>query len=190
MTAMTEPLSELQGAEAAVSLLLERGGAMYGGEAVTQLEHALQAAQCAEQAGEADTLVVAALLHDIGHLMHGLGEDCADRGRNDHHEEVGARYLERTFGPAVAEPVRLHVAAKRYLVATDPEYRALLSPASVQSLALQGGAFGRQGILGFERRKFGPEAVRLRRYDEAAKVPGATTAALEHFAAIARSLGA
>src|SRR5262245_61942543 len=99
------------------ALFHERGVGAYFGEAVTETEHALQCACLAEQAGAAPELVAAALLHDVGHLMHGLGEDVADRGIDGRHEAVGAAWLGRHFGPTVAVPVRLHVAAKRYLCA-------------------------------------------------------------------------
>src|SRR3954447_283289 len=99
-----------------------RGKAMYFGEAVTEAEHALQAAHLAEDDGADDALVSAALLHDVGHLLHHLGEDAADRGIDDRHEDVGRAWLAKWFGPAVAEPVRLHVAAKRYLCAVHPTY--------------------------------------------------------------------
>src|SRR5690349_10889305 len=122
-------------------LFASRGQALYFGEAVSEAEHALQAAHLAEREGAGDDLVAAALLHDIGHLLHGLGEDVADRGVDGRHEVAGHAWLARWFAPAVAEPVRLHVAAKRYLCATDPAYLARLSPASRQSLELQGGPF-------------------------------------------------
>src|SRR5579884_2586321 len=109
-----------------------RGAEEYFGEDVTQQEHALQAAFLAEQAGAPDSLVAAALVHDIGHLIHTEGEDIADRGVDARHEDVGEQWLAGRFGPEVTEPVKLHVAAKRYLCATDPEYRSRLSAASEQ----------------------------------------------------------
>ena len=98
----------------------------YGLSAVSQLQHALQAAAQAEQAGEPAALIVAALLHDVGHMIHELGEDPAARGIDDRHEAIGADWLARHFGPAVAEPVRLHVPAKRYLCAVEGDYFAIL----------------------------------------------------------------
>jgi len=114
-------------------LFATKGHAAYVGEPVSQLEHALQAAHHAEQAGASDALVVAALLHDIGHLVHKLPEDAADHGIDTRHEQLGQAWLARSFGPAVTEPIRLHVPAKRYLCATDADYVAHLSAASVQS---------------------------------------------------------
>src|SRR5215472_2716462 len=103
-------------------IFAQRGGEAYFGEPVTQKEHALQSARQAEQEGATPPLVVAALLHDIGHLVHGLGEDIADRGVDARHEDLGAGWLARRFGPEIAEPAKLHVAAKRYLCAVDAQY--------------------------------------------------------------------
>jgi phosphonate degradation associated HDIG domain protein len=162
-------------------LLETRGRSMYFGEDVTEAEHALQAAQLAEAEGAADSLVCAALLHDVGHLLHRYGEDAADRGIDGRHEQIGYAWLKRWFGPAVAEPVKLHVAAKRYLSATDPGYRNLLSPASVQSLELQGGPFSPAEVTAFEQLPFSEEAVRLRHWDDAAKVPGLAVPGIDHY---------
>jgi phosphonate degradation associated HDIG domain protein len=162
-------------------LFAARGADAYLGEAVSQAEHALQAAWAAEQAGAAGALVSAALLHDVGHLLHDLPEDCARHGLNDRHESLGARWLALHFGPEVAEPVRLHVAAKRFLCATEPDYRAGLSEASLLSLRLQGGPFSAQEAECFCRAPFAAAAVALRRWDDAAKVERLPTPPLEHF---------
>ena len=118
-------------------LFSRRGGDQYG-EGVTQREHALQAAAAAEGDGAPDAQIAAALLHDIGHLMHDLPDDIADRGIDTKHESLASAWLSQHFGPEVSEPVRLHVAAKRYLCRTEPDYWSRLSAASKQSLALQG----------------------------------------------------
>ena len=118
------------------SLFASHGTACYGGEAISQTAHALQCAQLAEQAGEPEPLIVAALLHDVGHLM--LAESSTTDMR---HQEAAADALAEVFGEAVTEPIRLHVAAKRYLCTVDAGYFATLSPASVHSLALQGGPY-------------------------------------------------
>lgn len=165
-------------------LFTERGGAAYFGEAVTQLEHALQAAHLAATDGAAAGMVAAALLHDVGHLLHGAGEDVAERGIDSRHERSGARWITPRFGRDVSEPVRLHVAAKRYLCGVDPDYRGRLSPASLQSLALQGGAMGVGEARQFERQEHWREAVQLRRWDEEAKVPGLAVPPLEHYRAL------
>jgi len=150
----------------------------YGLSGVSQLEHALQAAALAEKAGSSKELVVAALLHDIGHLVHDLGESAAVRGIDDRHESLGSAYLSRLFPPEVSEPVRLHVPAKRYLVATEETYSGLLSADSVRSLALQGGPMNADEQEAFQREAFWRDAVSLRRFDEEAKVRGAATPAL------------
>ncbi|WP_119418470.1 phosphonate degradation HD-domain oxygenase [Desertibaculum subflavum] len=153
----------------------------YGLSAVSQLQHALQAAALAEAAGEPPALILAALLHDVGHMIHEFGEDPAARGIDDRHEEIGADWLARHFGPAVAEPVRLHVPAKRYLCAAESDYFAKLSPDSVRSLALQGGPMSAEEVATFDRDPYAEAAKRLRRYDEGAKDPTATTPDFEHF---------
>lgn len=154
---------------------------MYSGEPVTQTEHALQAAWAAEQEQASDSLVAAALLHDVGHLLHDLGEDCADDGVDDRHEALGARWLASHFGPEVVEPVRLHVPAKRYLCAVDEAYRARLSPASIQSLRLQGGPFSKPEVDAFRAHPHFKQSLRLRGWDETAKVKGLATPPLAHF---------
>jgi [1-hydroxy-2-(trimethylamino)ethyl]phosphonate dioxygenase len=166
-----------------ITRLFETGGnAAYFGEPVSQTEHALQTAHLAQCEGASDALVVAALLHDVGHLLHGLPETIADSGIDGRHEAGGSAWLARHFGAAVVDPVRLHVAAKRYLCATDPEYLALLSPASQKSLELQGSPFDNAGARGFEAEPFYEEAVRLRRWDDQAKIPGLKVPSIEHYA--------
>jgi phosphonate degradation associated HDIG domain protein len=162
-------------------LFAERGSGEYHGEAVTQLEHALQCAALAAADGHAPPVIVAALLHDVGHLLHGHGEDYLDRGVNDTHEDLGARFLARAFGPAVTEPIRLHVPAKRYLCAARAGYAAALSPASVRSLELQGGPMSAAERAAFEALPHFAAAVLVREYDDRAKVPGLVTPALAHF---------
>jgi len=166
-----------------IELLRTTGSRQYGGERVSQCEHALQCAFLAVSEGTTAALVVAALLHDIGHLLDEEGEHPALRGIDDQHEEVGSNHLLPAFGPAVAEPVRLHVPAKRYLCATDPGYLGRLSPGSVRSLALQGGPFIPAEATQFQALPFAADAIRIRRWDEAAKVPGLETPELEHYRA-------
>jgi predicted HD phosphohydrolase len=121
------------------------------------------------------------LLHDVGHLIHGLGEHIADEGVDSRHEEAGCAWLSRNFGPTVTEPIRLHVAAKRYLCAVEPAYQASLSPASLQSLHLQGGAMTATEVKTFEDNAHYLDAVRLRHYDDQAKVVGLEVPGLEHY---------
>jgi [1-hydroxy-2-(trimethylamino)ethyl]phosphonate dioxygenase len=162
-------------------LFADRGSQAYHGEAVSQLEHALQAALAGEEEGAPPELIAAALLHDLGHLLSPHGEDAVERGIDDRHEALGQRFLAKHFGPAVTEPVRLHVEAKRYLCAVDPEYRAKLSPASEQSLRLQGGPMTPAEVAEYERGPFAAAAARVRRWDDVAKVPGLPTPPLAHF---------
>ncbi|MCA9233946.1 MAG: metal-dependent phosphohydrolase [Planctomycetales bacterium] len=158
-----------------------RGDSLYGGEAVTQLEHGLQAALLAEQAGAPPSQILAALLHDVGHLLHDLPADAPDQGVDDVHEQLGYEWLAKHFGPQVSEPVRLHVAAKRYLCAVEPEYLATLSAPSLQSLQLQGGPFSADEAAAFQRHPFFRESVDLRRWDDQAKAVGLRTPDIEHF---------
>ena len=157
------------------------GAAAYLGEPVTLREHMLQSAAAAEAEGASAELVAAALLHDFGHLIHTGPEDAAEHGLDTEHEEVGFRFLEQHFPPEVVEPVRLHVAAKRYLCAVDPGYRDLLSPASRLSLELQGGPMNDAEITAFEALPHYAAACRLRRWDDIAKDPEALLPELDHY---------
>ncbi len=176
-----EAMSDEDPIEFILGLFKERGNAAYIGEPVSQTEHALQTAWAAEQSGASGALIAAALLHDVGHLLHDLPEDCALAGIDDAHEERGARWLACHFGPEVAEPVLLHVAAKRFLCATEPTYADRLSEASLRSLQLQGGPFTAEETGRFQSNPHAHAAVVLRRLDEQAKVPGLHTPGLEHF---------
>jgi phosphonate degradation associated HDIG domain protein len=162
-------------------LFAERGGHEYHGEAVTQLEHALQAAMLAELDGQPPEVIAAALLHDIGHLLHGFGEDYLDHHINDQHENLGARFLAHAFGPAVTEPIGLHVPAKRYLCTVRPEYLTTLSPASVRSLELQGGTMTADEVQMFEAHPHFAIALTIREYDDRAKIVGLATPPYAHF---------
>jgi phosphonate degradation associated HDIG domain protein len=167
--------------EQILRMFRERGGSGYGGEAVTQREHALQAAHFARQTGASPALVAAALLHDIGHLLHDLPDDAPDQGVDDRHEQLGAAWLSRWFGPETAEPVRLHVAAKRYLCAAEPAYFEHLSEPSLVSLRLQGGPMSADELQQFRASPHFEAAVLLRRWDEAAKIPGMAVAEVEQY---------
>jgi [1-hydroxy-2-(trimethylamino)ethyl]phosphonate dioxygenase len=167
--------------EEILDLFQRRGSSAYFGESVSMLEHALQAAHFAQTAAAPPALVVAALLHDIGHLVDDVPSDIADWTVDAHHEQVGALWLARRFPPEVSEPVRLHVPAKRYLLATDAEYFARLSPASVITLKLQGGPMTAHEIATFEAERFHRDAVRVRRWDDQGKVAGLQTPALAEY---------
>ena len=161
--------------------LRERGSGLYGGEEVTQQAHALQCATRALADGSGQALITAAFLHDIGHLC-----DSADDRRHPH-ENIAARMLADLFPPAVTEPIRLHVDAKRYLCAAEPLYWSGLSEVSQRSLEWQGGPFSPDEAAAFIALPFAEDAVRLRRWDDAAKVPGAPTYSLDHFLTIMSS---
>lgn len=141
------------------------------GEEVSQLEHALQCAWFAQQDNAPSHIVVAALLHDIGHLLiYNEGEiQPEDEGRNGYHEKVGASFLAQHFSDEVVKPVRLHVAAKRYRVSTQKAYRQSLSVASYQSFLLQGGLMDTSTCSAFESSPWFADALLLRKYDELGK---------------------
>jgi phosphonate degradation associated HDIG domain protein len=166
---------------ALAALLEDKAEGRYGLHDVTQKQHALQTAMLAEREGCPDALVAAALLHDIGHLIHHLGENPAAEGVDDRHEEAGDAHLRGLFSPEVTQPVRLHVAAKRYLCATEPGYFGRLAPDSVLSLSLQGGPMSAEEAEVFRALPHAAAAVRLRRFDEAAKVPDLETPPVAHF---------
>ncbi|WP_211453464.1 phosphonate degradation HD-domain oxygenase [Collimonas antrihumi] len=162
--------------------LFDRGGhEIYSGEPVNQLQHALQSATLAEQAGAEPELVCAALLHDLGHLLNPQGETPSARGVDDTHQYFAIPYLRGLFSPAVLEPIRLHVDAKRYLCATDSAYWGRLSEDSKRSLELQGGVFSAIDAAKFIARPYAADAVSLRLWDDQAKVEGMATPDLRHF---------
>jgi phosphonate degradation associated HDIG domain protein len=162
-------------------LLTLKAEGQYGLSAINQRQHALQAAWLAERTGCPDSLIVASLLHDIGHMVHNLGENPAEGGVDDCHEILGYEFLTAWFGPDVTEPVRLHVAAKRYLCATEADYFATLSGDSVLSLSLQGGPMSAAEVAAFETIPQAAAAVQLRRFDEQAKIRGLETPPVDYF---------
>jgi phosphonate degradation associated HDIG domain protein len=172
--------------ETLAALFAEHGQTYYDSarqEPVSALEHALQCAQRAEQAGASSSLVIAALLHDVGHFLAPssvLANDQVD----DSHEARGALLLLPWLGRAVSEPVRLHVAAKRYLISIDAEYGDTLTPASLHSLTLQGGEMSEAECAHFEALPYAAEATMLRRWDDAAKEPGKPTPPLSYYLAM------
>jgi gamma-butyrobetaine dioxygenase len=132
--------------------------------------------------------VLASLLHDVGHLVEAIGDDIAGWTTDAHHEDAGSRWLGRNFGPAVCEPVRLHVAAKRYLCAVDPAYARRLSSASVITLSLQGGPMSPDEVLAFEREPHAADAVRLRGFDDHGKVRGLPTEGFDAWRSLIEAL--
>lgn len=179
------PLTHLDALE---TLLLEGGHDLYSGEAVSQLEHALQAAAAAEQAGSGAALITAALLHDVGHLASRQQASDLAAGIDDHHEALAVQLLHDLFDHDVLQPIALHVAAKRYLASTEPGYLDNLSPASTCSLALQGGPMSEEEAARFRLRPNAAQAIALRRFDELAKVPNLPTPPLSHYLAIAATV--
>ena len=164
-----------------LEIFVGRATRRYGLSAINQFQHALQAAALAEADNAPPATVLASLLHDVGHMVHDLGEDPAARGVDDVHEELGATWLAERFGPEVSEPVRLHVTAKRYLCTVEPDYFSKLTPDSVRSLKLQGGPMSPDEVAAFRADPVHAEAVRLRRYDEGAKDPRAQTPDFDHY---------
>lgn len=178
------------------ALFAAKGDRMYAGEPVTQLQHALQSAHLAEQEGADGELVVAAFLHDLGHLINDQGETPTLRGIDDRHEYVALPFLRDLFGPEVLQPIRLHVDAKRYLCArgngtvTGAEYWAGLSIDSRRSLELQGGIFSDTEAEGFRTQPFAEDGVRVRLWDDRAKLAAAQTPPLSHYLALAARVAA
>lgn len=170
------------------------GSRMYTGEPVTQLEHALQSAALAEAAGAPATLITASLLHDLGHMLNDQGETPTLRGIDDRHEYVAIPRLRGRFPDAVLAPIRLHVEAKRYLCVrgdgtlSGGAYRAALSADSQRSLALQGGVFSAAEADAFIAQPFAADAVKLRCWDDLAKVAGRATPSLAHYLSIAAAV--
>lgn len=153
----------------------------YLGEDITLVEHMVQCGDLARKSGAPDWLVVAALLHDIGHILISDAQEAQEAGQDRHHDEVGAAWIAERFPLNVVEVVRLHVDAKKYLVTTDPGYFEKLSEASRITLAIQGGAFSTDECAAFIKQPFAHEAVQLRLWDDAGKVRGASKTNLERF---------
>lgn len=163
------------------ALFIAQGQKSYAGEGVSQLGHALQSGQLARASGASDALVVAAFLHDLGHLLNDQGETPTLRGVDDHHEIWAADFLAEHFPLSVSEPVRLHVAAKRALCAIKPDYLGKLSEDSIRSLTLQGGPMSPQELEQFFESEFAEDAILVRAWDDQAKKPKAVTPGLRHF---------
>jgi [1-hydroxy-2-(trimethylamino)ethyl]phosphonate dioxygenase len=171
-----------------LAIFQSRGSGAYFGESVSMTEHALQAAYFAQTAAASPELIIAALLHDIGHLVDDVSNDIADWTVDAHHERIGSHWLAKRFRPEVSEPVRLHVPAKRYLLATNANYFAQLSPASVITLKLQGGPMPAPEVAEFETEPFYKDAVRVRQWDDQGKVAGLKTPGLDDYRALIEEL--
>ena len=159
-----------------------RGGEEYLGEPVTMAQHMLQGATMAEQQGLEEEIIVAALLHDIGHFTSEFGTYHPDDTEDRHHEDAGAEVLRAFFPSVVTDCVRYHVAAKRYLCATRPEYAKRLSAASVHTLELQGGPMRADEVAAFEANPNLNQIIQVRYLDEAGKRPDMETPGFSHFA--------
>lgn len=168
---MTDMMTKFDTPEEVLELLVTHGGESYFGEPVTVLEHCLEAAHFAREANSTPTLIIAALLHDAGHLLHQESEDVAEQGVDTRHEELADQLLSAHLPASVTEPIRLHVAAKRYLCFADAAYLAALSPSSVLSLGLQGGPMSSDEAATFLARPYAQEAIALRHWDDQAKIP-------------------
>ena len=170
------------------SIFERRGGEEYLGEPVTMGQHMLQGATLAEQNKEPDEIVVGALLHDIGHFTSEFGTFSMDDTEDRYHENAGAALLENFFPSVITDCCRYHVAAKRYLCATDPKYFNKLSDASVHSLNLQGGPMSEAEIINFKRNPNLKQILTVRLYDDAAKVPKMATPSFRHFAPLVHKM--
>ncbi|WP_170439146.1 (R)-1-hydroxy-2-trimethylaminoethylphosphonate oxygenase [Ruegeria arenilitoris] len=159
-----------------------RGGEEYLGEPVTMAQHMLQGATIAEQNGMPEEIIVGALLHDIGHFTSEFGTYHPDDTEDRYHEDAGAEVLERFFPSVITDCCRYHVAAKRYLCATRPEYFNRLSAASVHTLELQGGPMSAEEVAAFEANPNLKEIIQVRYLDEAGKRPDMDTPGFNHFA--------
>ncbi|MEK9622587.1 MAG: HD domain-containing protein [Alphaproteobacteria bacterium] len=170
------------------SIFERRGDEEYLGEPVTMGEHMLQGATIAEQDGQPEEIIVAALLHDIGHFTSEFGTFMMDDTEDRHHEDAGAAVLERFFPKIVTDCCRYHVAAKRYLCATRPDYFNRLSEASIHSLNLQGGAMTAEEVAVFEQNPNLKDIIAVRYLDEAGKQAGMKTPDFWHFAPMVQNL--
>lgn len=180
---MTPGVQAIQSVQEIHALYADYGADLYSGEAVTQLAHALQAATLAESAGASDTLITAALLHDLGHILEARAKhrDHAMPAIDHRHQLAVVPYIGGLFPDAVIEPIKMHVDAKRCLCAIDGDYFATLSPSSVHSLGLQGGIYTTEQASAFQARPYAADALRLRRWDDQAKVEDLHTPPLAHF---------
>jgi predicted HD phosphohydrolase len=165
-----------------------RGPESYLGESVSMAEHMEQSAACAREDGASDEIVIASLLHDIGHFIGDFELDALEKGMDNFHEDSGALILEQFYPPEVSEPVRLHVAAKRYLCTVDDSYYGKLSDASINSFNLQGGKMNAQEVAEFEENPHHKAAIKLRHYDDDGKVQGRQIYKIDHYKPLLESL--
>ena len=170
------------------SIFERRGGEEYLGEPVTMGQHMLQGATMAEQSKEPNDIIIGALLHDIGHFTSEFGTFSMEDKKDRFHEDAGAAVLEHFFPKVITDCCRYHVAAKRYLCATNPEYCQKLSAASVHSLNLQGGPMSETEVKEFERNPNLKKILTVRLYDDAGKIPDMDTPSFWHFAPLVQKM--
>lgn len=188
MIDLTDLVTKFDTPEEVIELLTTQGGESYFGEPVTVLEHCLEAAHFAREANSPPTLIAAALLHDLGHLLHQESEDVAEHGIDTRHEELADQLLSAHLPTSVTEPVRLHVAAKRYLCFADQTYLEALSPSSVLSLGLQGGPMSQEEAAAFLAGPFAQQAIALRHWDDEAKIPALPVPGTESYLPLLKEL--
>ena len=170
------------------SIFEKRGDEEYLGEPVTMGQHMLQGATMAEQSREPDEIIIGTLLHDIGHFTSEFGTFSMEDTEDRYHEDAGAAVLEQFFPKVITDCCRHHVAAKRYLCATDPEYFQKLSTASIHSLNLQGGPMSKAEINDFEKNPNLKKILKVRLYDDAGKIPDMITPSFWHFAPLVQKM--
>jgi len=169
-------------------IFIRRGSEEYLGESVTMEQHMLQAAHFAELAGEEEVVIVAALLHDIGHFTSEFGSYSPDDTEDRYHEEAGAQVLDGLFPPLVLDCIRYHVAAKRYLCAVNADYFDRLSSASVHTLSLQGGPMTSQEVCKFEENVNLSSILKVRYYDDAGKQQSLQTRPFSYYAPMVKRI--
>jgi len=170
------------------SIFEKRGDEEYLGEPVTMGQHMLQGATMAEQSREPDEIIIGTLLHDIGHFTSEFGTFSMEDTEDRYHEDAGAAVLEQFFPKIITDCCRHHVAAKRYLCATDPEYFQKLSTASIHSLNLQGGPMSEAELKDFEKNPNLKKILKVRLYDDAGKIPDMITPSFWHFAPLVQKM--
>jgi predicted HD phosphohydrolase len=170
------------------SIFEKRGDEEYLGEPVTMGQHMLQGATMAEKSGESDEIIIGTLLHDIGHFTSEFGTFSMEDTEDRYHEDAGAAVLEQFFPKIITDCCRHHVAAKRYLCATDPEYFQKLSTASIHSLNLQGGPMSEAELKDFEKNPNLKKILKVRLYDDAGKIPDMDTPSFWHFAPLVQKM--
>ena len=170
------------------NIFIRHGAISYLGEQVTTSEHMLQGALLAEEANAPDALIAGILLHDIGHYVHEVSHAAFVQGIDDYHDKVGAALLAPFFPTMVTACIGCHVAAKRYLCATESDYFDRLSPASVHTLRLQGSPMSESETAKFANNPELEFLLQVRIWDEEAKVPGKKTRSFAYYAPLLESL--